>query len=69
MLSRDNESLKEFRERVISVFPYTEGYHHQFSEFKEIWLPIKSIQLLITKISRLWERKMMQKRFVESTMW
>jgi hypothetical protein len=38
MLSRDNESLKEFRERVISVFPYTEGYHHQFSEFKEIWL-------------------------------
>lgn len=37
MLSRDNESLKEFRERVISVFPYTEGYH-QFSEFKEIWL-------------------------------
>jgi hypothetical protein len=38
MLSRDNESLKEFRERVIFVYPYTEGYHHQFSEFKEIWL-------------------------------
>lgn len=22
----------------VAVFPYTEGYHHQFSEFKEIWL-------------------------------
>lgn len=37
MLSRDNESLEEFKKRVTSVYPYTYDWHYQFSEFKEIY--------------------------------
>lgn len=36
-LSRDNETLEEFRKRMHDIFPHTEGWHCQFSEFKEIW--------------------------------
>jgi hypothetical protein len=36
-LSRDNETLEEFRNRCHNIFPHTEGWHCQFSEFKEIW--------------------------------
>lgn len=36
MLSRDNESLKDFKSRCEFIYP-TNNYHHQFSEFKEIW--------------------------------
>lgn len=37
MLSRDNESFEEFKQRVQYVYPYEEDYHYQFSEFKEIY--------------------------------
>ena len=36
-LSYGGESLKSFKERVEKIYPYTEGYHHQYSEFKEIY--------------------------------
>ena len=36
MLSRENESLKDFKSRCKSIYPTDNGYHHQFSEFKEI---------------------------------
>lgn len=37
MLSRDNETLKDFKNRCEFVYPVNNGYHHQFSEFNEIW--------------------------------
>ena len=37
MLSRDNESLKDFKSRCESIYPTDNDWHHQFSEFKEIW--------------------------------
>ena len=37
MLSRENESLKDFKSRCEFIYPTNNGYHHQFSEFKEIW--------------------------------
>ena len=37
MLSRDEESFEDFKQRVKSICPHAEGYHHRFSEFKEIW--------------------------------
>lgn len=37
MLSRENESLKDFKNRCESIYPTDNGWHHQFSEFKEIW--------------------------------
>lgn len=37
MLSRDNESFEDFKHRVQDIYPYNEGYYHQFSKFKEIY--------------------------------
>ena len=37
MLSRNGESLKEFKKRAMDIYPYTEGWHHRYSEFKEIF--------------------------------
>lgn len=37
ILSRENESLKDFKSRCEFIYPTDNGYHHQFSEFKEIW--------------------------------
>ena len=37
MLSRNGESLKEFKKRAMDSYPYTEGWHHRYSEFKEIY--------------------------------
>ena len=37
MLSRENESLKDFKSRCESIYPTDSDWHHQFSEFKEIW--------------------------------
>ena len=37
MLSRDNESLKDFKSRCMHTYSVDGGWHHQFSEFKEIW--------------------------------
>lgn len=36
ILSRDNESLKDFKSRCEHIYPIDNGWHHQFSEFKEI---------------------------------
>lgn len=36
-LSREGETLEEFKKRVSDIFPHTEGWHCQLSEFKEIW--------------------------------
>ena len=35
MLSRNGESLKEFKKRAMDIYPYTED--HRYSEFKEIY--------------------------------
>lgn len=37
VLSHDNESLEDFKKRVREIYPYSEGYYHRFSEFKEIY--------------------------------
>lgn len=37
ILSRDNESFEDFKKRVQSIYPHTEGWHWRYSEFKEIW--------------------------------
>lgn len=37
MLSREGESFEDFKQRVQYIFPYTEGWHYRYSEFKEIW--------------------------------
>lgn len=37
MLSRDGESFEEFKNRVQTIYPYMEGWHHRYSEFKEIY--------------------------------
>lgn len=37
ILSRDNESLENFKKRVKEIYSYSEDYHHRFSEFKEIY--------------------------------
>ena len=37
MLSRNGESLKEFKKRAMDIYPYMEGWHHRYSEFKEIY--------------------------------
>lgn len=37
MLSRDGESFEEFKNRVKTIYPYMEGWHHRYSEFKEIY--------------------------------
>lgn len=37
MLSLDNETLYEFKQRVQYIYPIEEDYHHQYSEFKEIY--------------------------------
>lgn len=37
MLSRVNESFEDFKHRVAMIYPYSEGYYWQFSEFKEIY--------------------------------
>lgn len=38
ILSRDNELLQEFKQRVQNVYPYSEDWHHEYSEFKEIFI-------------------------------
>ena len=37
VLSRENETLEDFRKRVYSCYPPIEDWHCQFSEFKEIF--------------------------------
>lgn len=37
MLSREDENFDSFKKRVVGAYPYTEDWHHQFSEFKEIY--------------------------------
>ena len=37
MLSRENESLKDFKRECEFIYLTNNGYHHQFSEFKKIW--------------------------------
>lgn len=37
MLSRDNETLKDFKSKCMFIYPIDNGYHHQFSEFNKIW--------------------------------
>lgn len=35
-VSRDGETLSEFKTRVFNVFPSYENWHAQFSEFKAL---------------------------------
>jgi hypothetical protein len=37
LLSRGNEELKDFKVRVSNIYPDFEGWHYQYSEFKEIF--------------------------------
>ena len=37
LMSRDNETLKDFKSRCMFIYPVDGGWHHQFSEFNEIW--------------------------------
>lgn len=37
MLSHNGESFEEFKNRAQTIYPYTEGWHHRYSEFKEIY--------------------------------
>ena len=37
MLSRENESLKDFKSRCKRIYPTDNGWYHQFSKFEEIW--------------------------------
>lgn len=37
MLSREGESLFDFAKRAKEIYPNSEDYHHQFSEFKIIF--------------------------------
>lgn len=37
MLSKDNESFEDFKQRVYTCYSYQMGYMAQFSEFKEIY--------------------------------
>lgn len=36
-VNNNGESLKEFKKRAMDIYPYTEGWHHRYSEFKEIY--------------------------------
>lgn len=37
VVARNGESFEEFKNRVKTIYPYTEGWHHRYSEFKEIY--------------------------------
>lgn len=37
ILSRENKSLKDFKSRCKLIYLIDNGWHHQFSEFKETW--------------------------------